>query len=467
VSNFFNSDLFKAIPVVGGWGDALGSWADQFNQNVNKNNPVTSADQYWSPDNPGVTGANMLSSNSNDIKKAAITPQIDYSTQPLTRESADPTPDAPPADPQQVNQIAELIKTLQQNLSSDPYNSGPYVQSIQNAYGQANQALDQLSGRIQGNAATSGQAINQIYQGGIADQNAEADGINQRADQMKNGLDSSYNGAIQTAQNDRSQALNERANLLKSLGIESAGLGDTGNVQTQAVDQLNKGKVGADEKAESYRNIDLDTNKNQVYGLRGDQDKAQANLRSQLLQALTGVDTSRAQLSQQQAQAMAQAQQQSYQDWLGKNSAILGQLDKQQQYALAGQKNDIDAAKNIFNSRVLSSMINKGSSGSMNPLDSADQYVSGQGGNSGVYRNAYTNAISNYQDPTGGSQPKPTDQAILNAMARTPGIDMNQALQYIRMANMAPTAATTGVGGMDMTPYLMMMMGGGNSGSSN
>lgn len=99
-------------------------------------------------------------------------------------------------------------------------------------------AIEKARGSAQNNFKESDAAIQGLTQGHVNEiKTVDRQAVTDNAQQFSGELNQTYDGATKALAADRNKDLSARAEMLSRLGIQEAGLGDTGNEQTQAIDR--------------------------------------------------------------------------------------------------------------------------------------------------------------------------------------------------------------------------------------
>jgi hypothetical protein len=288
-------------------------------------------------------------------------------------------------------------------------------------------AIADAENRTNQNFDQSDQAIGNIYAKGKQDTLADNQTLKDNNANLVGGLNNMYSGAVQGLQDDRHKEMQDQTEMLKSLGIQQAGMGDAGQTQTKAIANASQNQQAAVDKAMQYGGADLTANTARADGLISEGSARQAALRSQLSGVLGQLDSKKLDINNQYEQNAMQARNQSYQDNLSKMSGLYGMYDKELTRA-------DDRYKTDQNSRVQSALIaaQGRQAGSNNNMDDAANYVNSKGGNGTQYVSAYAKAVAGASTPAGM---QPTDTDILRSMMQVdPKLDLNLALATIQNA---------------------------------
>lgn len=407
-ANDWLGNLFKPV----------GKW---FNDKAAANNKNIA--NTWG--NPDFYAGNVGRGGSADIKQAPVGDFSGGST-----GSFDPTSMVPTSNqqPQQSDPMLDMLRDAINN--PNPYSSGPYMANLDAARSASLKNIADTRDSTNKNFEASNAAVGGIYAKGKQDTLADNSILKDNNANLVGGLNGMYSNAISTLQGDRTKEMSDKADMMNRLGIQAGGLGTAGDTQTQAIANASQNQQAAADKALQYGGADLTANTARADGLISEGAGRQAQLRSQLSGILGQLSNKELDINNQYAQNSMQAANQGYQDNLSRMSALYGMKDKQQTYDQNNRK--IDA-----NSRVMVQAMKGpgGSAGGQTNMQDANDYVASQGGNPSDYNNAYTGAVMDTGTPAGM---QPTEHDLLQAMmAKNKGLDLNQALAYIRNASNA------------------------------
>jgi hypothetical protein len=408
---------------IPGWLNSLfGGKKNQDQGFAGTNNPAPA--QYTTPSY--MSGA---SGGSADIKAAPSGGGFDQGVSgtfdPNPASSLMPSASTAQAPQQQGNRMIDGILAAINN--KDPYDSGPYMANLDQARSAQLAAIADAENRTNQNFDQSDQAIGNIYAKGKQDTLADNQTLKDNNANLVGGLNNMYSGAVQGLQDDRHKEMQDQTEMLKSLGIQQAGMGDAGQTQTKAIANASQNQQAAVDKAMQYGGADLTANTARADGLISEGSARQAALRSQLSGVLGQLDSKKLDINNQYEQNAMQARNQSYQDNLSKMSGLYGMYDKELTRA-------DDRYKTDQNSRVQSALIaaQGRQAGSNNNMDDAANYVNSKGGNGTQYVSAYAKAVAGASTPAGM---QPTDTDILRSMMQVdPKLDLNLALATIQNA---------------------------------
>jgi hypothetical protein len=420
---------------VGNIGNAIGSIGNDVGQRLSK---VTPQDVFQnSPLNGFFTAGGSHapippSGGSADIQQSSA-PMPNYSINSANpgRQGNDETLDPSMIPQQPQGDVSRLIGILQGQLNSDPYSSGPYMNAINKGYDNAYNSIESAKTNATNNAAVSTKNIQDMYQMGKNDTLAQGAGLQQNSDNLVNSINGIYGNTISGLQGDRTKEMQDRAALDQSLGIQAAGLGGAGNTQTQAIQNSQSQQQAAAKQAADYGAADQTANIGRANAFTAEGTARAGDLRTQLAGLIGQLDTKKADLGVQEAKDKTGATAQSYQDWLGRNSALLGQIDKLNTYAQNDRKID---ANSRTQSAYITAMGRQGAAGNApgtTNMDEANTYIKGVGGDPNAFSDAYTTALTKAANP---ANPAPSDAVILQGMQQAnPKLPLAAALQYIKL----------------------------------
>ncbi|USL89108.1 hypothetical protein SEA_CASSEROLE_26 [Arthrobacter phage Casserole] len=412
------------------WGGWNGMWGD-FSENEKKRTESNMAKFHDRPDYK----QNVANRKAQEAAKTQQPSTPSYPTPP--RASMDggrhvpKTTAAPMAETQAPNKLQMILDQIGSLLNADPEQEAQgMLAQVRSTFDGARGTLNGVRGRTNENFETSNKNIGDLYQSG-RNETLQANNILQNnSNSLVTGLNGLYDGNNETLSNERDEAMAKRAEMLQRMGIQEAGMGDAGSVQSNAIEQNASNKGGAVQQALTYGASDVTTNTARANSLISEGSARQSELRNQLTQILGQLDMKEAELGTQQQQAEMEARQAAGESSNARLKELLATLESQQGMDWDREKFYTQLAAD----QAQNEMRYGGQSQDAFNLEDANNYVSQNGGDAGKANSAYTDAIINYQDPTGGSAPNPSESYIAKKLVEQ-GLDPNLALAYARIAS--------------------------------
>ena len=154
----------------------------------------------------------------------------------------------------------DIIDMLRQAIDASNVGDNPYMSGLNEARSASLKAIADTRNTTNANFQQSNDAIGGIYAKGKQDTLADNQILKDNNANLVGGLGAMYGGEVKSLQDDRSKAMNEKTDMLQRLGIQGAGLGTTGDVQTKAIADASASQQSAQDKALQYGGADLTAN---------------------------------------------------------------------------------------------------------------------------------------------------------------------------------------------------------------
>lgn len=326
-----------------------------------------------------------------------------------------------------ANQTVEKsqLEKFQDYLATIDPGDYDYKKAVTDAFAKAYAGLDKAANTARTNKDSSAKAVMGLAQGGSNLVKGEAKNYQKITDDTARTNNSIYSGQVAGLQADRDKELAARAEFLQKLGIQEAGLGSAGSTQTNAINEALGTQSRSADRINQYGQADQSLNNSRAQSILNEGTARQADLEGQLQKILGGIDNKRADIGAQEAQAMAQAEQQAYANQLAKFQAGVGAYDKQ-------MENEFKMRDQAMQEAEFQAKYGGGAGGvmgkqSMTPTgnQAADQYVASQGEDPNAYRSFMTN--------------------FMQELANDPNVRTNQVNDYLVQGQMLKAALDAGL----------------------
>lgn len=306
------------------------------------------------------------------------------------------------ADESQMYQsiIDELMGKINQEYAYDGAGDALVDQAFQGSL----DALGNARTRTNDNFAASSGNIDTLTKSHVANiTGADRNAVMANSDRLESGIGDIYGAAQKSYEGDREKEMALKTEMLSRLGIQDAGIGTVGEVQTEAIADNTAEQAGAMKQAAGYEAADLTRNTEQAQSMSAAGVERQTDLRRQLDGILGGLDTqeanirndmSSAKLNARQAdQANFQKQQSYYQDSL--EAFLNDQSNRAESERDFNYKASLDQAK-------LQGRGGGEEGGGNNVFSAIDQSIASQGIDPAPYRAAYNQAMADGGGPLSG-----------------------------------------------------------------
>jgi len=315
-------------------------------------------------------------------------------------------------------------------LNADPEQEAQGMLSqVRSTFDGARGTLNGVRDRTNQNFQTSNKNVEDLYRSGRNETLQANNVLQENNNALVTGLTGLYDGNNETLSNERDKAMQTRAEMLQRMGVTEAGLGDSGSVQSDAIEQNASNKGGAIQQALTYGASDVTANTARANSLVSEGAARQSELRNQLTQILGQLDMKEADLGTQQQQAEMEARKSAGESTNARLKELLATMENQQ-----GMDWDREKFYTQLQADQAKNQMQYGGGGDAFNLEDANNYITQNGGDAGAANSAYTDAIINYNDPTGGSAPNPSESYIAKKLVEQ-GLDPNLALAYARIAS--------------------------------
>ena len=341
------------------------------------------------------------------------------------------------------NRIAESqvdpMQQFQQFLASIDPGDYDYEGAVREAFAKSYAALDSAANTARGNKDKSAQAVQGLAQSGSNLVKQDAGKLSQITNDATNAVNNIYTGQVGALQNDRSKELADRAAFLKANGIQEAGIGSAGSTQTEAINEALGANSREQSRMQGYGQADQALNNDRAQSMLNEGTLRQADLERQLNAILGNIDTQRAQVGGQEAQAIAGAKQSSYENALAKFAAGQDAYNKQID---RGYK-DQDQQLKMMEFLAKYGPDAQGNQQALSPTgnQAADSYVQQQGQDVGAYRNFMTQFMMQLQNDPNVRMNNVNEYAVQSQMmkqAQDAGLDPNIIANMYQLQKDAP-----------------------------
>lgn len=338
-----------------------------------------------------------------------------------------------------AQQQIDPMQQFQQFLASIDPGEYDYEGAVREAFAKSYAALDNAANTARTNKAQSATAVQGLAQSGSNLIKKDASVLSQITGDATNAVDGIYTGQVRDLQDDRSKEVADRAAFVKALGIQEAGLGTAGSTQTEAITEATGANTRDQTRLQGYGQADQVRNTELAQAMLNEGTLRQADLESQLTAILGGIDTQRAEVGGQEAQALAQAKQQSYENAMAKfaagQKAYGDEIDR-------GYK-DQDQQMKLLELQMKYGGADGQGGQSLSPTgnQAADAYVQGQGQDVGTYRNFMSKFMMDLQNDPNVKMNNASDNYILSKMmqqSQADGLDPNVIANMYQLQQDAP-----------------------------
>jgi hypothetical protein len=341
------------------------------------------------------------------------------------------------------NRIADSqvdpMQQFQQFLASIDPGDYDYEGAVRDAFAKSYAALDNAANTARGNKEKSAQAVQGLAQSGSNLVRNDAGKLTQITNDATGAINNIYTGQVGALQNDRSKELADRAAFLKANGIQEAGIGSAGSTQTEAINEALGANTREQARMQGYGQADQALNNDRAQSMLNEGTLRQADLERQLTAILGNLDSKRAEVGGQEAQALAQAKQQAYENAMAKFSAGQQAYDKQID---RGYK-DQDQQLKMMEFLAKYGPDGQGNQQTLSPTgnQAADAYVQQQGQNVDAYRNFMSKFMMELQNDPNVRMNNVNENMIISQMMKQgadSGLDPNIIANMYQLQKDAP-----------------------------
>jgi hypothetical protein len=286
-------------------------------------------------------------------------------------------------------------------------------------------AIDKARQSAQTNFNTSEDAINKLTAGHVHDiQTVDRKAVEDNANQLTGAYDKSYTDAKTALQGNQQREMSARAEMLSRLGIQEAGLGDTGKAQSDALTRLEEDQGAMKQQAAGYKAADLTRNTELASSQSAAGVERQGDLRRQLNGINANLDQSQASVENSKAAAKISAQNADKADYLKQLQFYQDQLKDIQDEKTRADDTAYSRAKDErdFNAK------NSGTKGGA--LDVAAQNVMQTGEDPGQYADAYAQTMQENSYDSRSGKDKISD-TVAKMTAKNKNLNPRTALRYV------------------------------------
>lgn len=336
----------------------------------------------------------------------------------------------------QAQMYQSLIDEIMGKINREYAYDGAGDALVDQAYQGSLDALGNARTRTNDNYGTSSANIDSLTNSHVANiKGADRDAVNRIGDDLTSSYNANFGENASRLKADRAEEIALKTDMLKRLGIQDAGLGSAGEVQTAAIAENSADQAGAMQQANTYKSADLTRNVEQAQSMANAGVERQSDLRRQLDGILGGLDTQEAgvrndmataKLGAQQAdRANFQKEQGYYNDSL--QSLLSDQSNREESQRDFTYQQSLDQAK--FDQQAASDAAkNGGVAGTNSAFDVVDSRIAAKGKNPTDYRTAFNEAMqSGVLDSGLGDKNSLIQQQMMKIM-RKKGLDPNSTL---------------------------------------
>lgn len=293
----------------------------------------------------------------------------------------------------QEDMYQSLIDELMGKINRDYAYDGSGDAMVDQAFQGSLDALGNARQRTNDNYSTSRENLDSLTNSHVANiQGADRDAVNRIGSDLTSSYGNIYDSNAKGLEDDRAKEVALKTEMLQRLGIQDAGPGTVGEVQTQAIANNGAEKAGAMQQAEGYKAADLTRNVEQAQSMANAGVERQSDLRRQLDGILGGLDTQEAGIKNDMASAKLSARQ-----------ADEANFGKQQGYyqdsleTLLNDRSNQAESQRDFDYKMALDVAKQqqgGSNGGSNSMfDVVDGKIASQGLDPAPYRSAFNEAM--------------------------------------------------------------------------
>lgn len=349
-------------------------------------------------------------------------PSHGYTTDgPPGRQGRDEDP-GQPIDEYEVR--AQKIRDLMEDLEGAGAGSDNLAM-VDQAFAGSLAAIANARKSAQTNYQTSDKAIQGLTAGHVNEiKTNDRQAVEANANDLNKAYDSSYNDAKSALQANQDREMSARAEMLSRLGIQEAGMGDTGKAQSQALTRLEEDQSGMKQQAAGYKAADLTRNTELASSQAAAGVERQGDLRRQLNGINANLDQSLASVENSKASAKISAQNADKADYLKQLQFYQDQLKDIQSEKERADNTAYDRAvdQRDFNAK------NSGSVGGA--LDIADQQIRNLGEDPAQYADAYAQTMQENSFDSRSGKDKIAD-TVAKMTAKNKNLSPRTALRYV------------------------------------
>ena len=347
--------------------------------------------------------------------------------------------EAPPLQGNTTKEKSQLEKFQEYLATIDP-GDYDYKKSITDAFAKVYASLDGAANTARTNKDASSKAVQGLAEGGSNLVKKDAGTYQKITDDTARTNNSIYSGQVAALQGDRSKEMAERANFVEKLGIKEAGMGTAGSTQTSAINEALGTQSRSADRINQYGQADQALNNSRAQSILNEGTTRQAGLEAQLSKILGGIDSKRADVGVQEAQAMQQGEQAAYANQLAKFQAGLSAYDKQ-------IENEFKTRDQMMQEAEFQAKYGGGGMGgqgqALTPTGSqaADAYIASQGEDPNKYRSFITNFMAELANDPNVRTNQVNEQLVrgqLLQQAMESGLDPNKVNIMWEYQNEAP-----------------------------
>lgn len=329
-----------------------------------------------------------------------------------------------------------LIDELMGKINREYAYDGAGDKLVDEAFQGSLDALGTARTRTNDNYSTSRENIDSLTNSHVANiKGADRDAVNRIGDDLTSSYKANFGENASRLKADRAEEIALKTDMLKRLGIQDAGLGSAGEVQTAAIAENSADQAGAMQQANTYKSADLTRNVEQAQSMANAGVERQSDLRRQLDGILGGLDTQEAGVrndistaklgAQQSDRANFQKEQGYYNDSL--QALLSDQSNREESQRDFTYQQSLDQAK--FDQQAASDAAkNGGVAGTNSAFDVVDSRIAAKGKNPTDYRTAFNEAMqSGVLDSGLGDKNSLIQQQMMKIMQKK-GLDPNSTL---------------------------------------
>ena len=331
------------------------------------------------------------------------------------------------------------MQQFQQFLASIDPGEYDYEGAIREAFARSYAALDQAANTARGNKDKSAQAVQGLSQSGANLVRGDAKTLQQTTDNSANAVDDIYTGLVRSLQDDRSKEIADRQAFLAGNGIQEAGIGSAGSTQTESINEALGANTREQSRIQGYGQADQVRNTERAQAMLNEGTIRQADLERQLSAILGQIENKRADVGGQEAQALAQAKQQQYENALAKFAA--GQKAYSDEIDRGYKAQDQELKMMEFLAKY--GPDGQGNQQALSPTgnQAADAYVGGQGQDVAAYRNFMTKFMMDLTNDPNVRMNNVNDNYLVGQLlsqAQASGLDPNIVANMYQLQTKAP-----------------------------
>lgn len=428
VTNFLNS--------AGNWiKNLMGNSSQAAYNSAEKNRAANPITQTKSPQSiSSFSGSGGSSSFAQAAPKAAVGSWLPNN---LNRNPSQPMgfteSSSAPVQSDMERAYMEAIEAIRRKTETPYAYDGANDALVDQAFQGSLDAINNARNTTNSNYSQSKDMLGELTRSHVANiQGRDREAITSNGEQLQSGYNELYDNRDAELKADRTAELEAKTEMLKRLGIQDAGLGTSGNVQTEAITDNSGNRQEALQQAQSYQASDLTRNTELGQNQAAAGVERQSDLRRQLDSILGNIDNTQAGVMQDIASAKLQGRQADRASWDDQQKYNNETLIALEQARTDQANNDRDYAfKREMADRDAASSASSEAAGTSSRMDLASDMIRRGGVDPTAYESAYTNALSRGNNFTRAGKGDIQAQLLDEIRRNNPTLDPNTINRYL------------------------------------